>query len=263
MSGSESTAVELVHRLAAGGRLSHAYVISGSDKEDRLALANALARALVCQGREKPCGVCPHCKKVLSGIHPDVVMVGPEEGKTDIRVDQIRALRTDAYVFPNEAARKVYVIDPACAMNPAAQNALLKVLEEGPDYAAFLLLAEIPGALLTTVRSRCEHIALSEHAQQETAFDSGVLTLADRMLGGSESALMEHCVELEKLEREELRVLLEQTMLCLTQRAKSEPNRTGTILPKIELLKELHRALDFHVSAGHLAGWLCAAAFTR
>lgn len=260
MNGSEPQA--LVRRLAGGHRLAHAYLLSGSDREGRQVLARTLAQALVCTGRDAPCGVCAHCKKVLAGIHPDVNTLTPEEGKREIRVDQIRALRTDAYVRPNESSRKVYLIDPACAMNPAAQNALLKVLEEGPAYAAFLLLAETPGALLPTVRSRCEHIALPQPESATTALDPAACALAERMLRGREDELLEHCVGLEKLDREEMATLLEQTILCLTRWAGEEPARAGQILPKVELLQQLRGALEFHVSAGHLAGWLCAACFS-
>ena len=74
---------------------------------------------------------------------------------------QIRALRADAYIRPNEAGRKVYLLERAHTMNPSAQNAMLKLLEEGPPYAAFLLLTENAAALLPTVRSRCETLTLS------------------------------------------------------------------------------------------------------
>ncbi|MFR1052656.1 MAG: ATP-binding protein, partial [Lachnospirales bacterium] len=106
-----------------------------------------------------PCGACPGCRKVLGDIHPDVITIG-DDGK-GITVAQSRQIRADAYVRPNEAPRKVYVIQNAQTMNASAQNALLKLLEEGPAYAAFLLLTDNPAALLPTVRSRCEGLALS------------------------------------------------------------------------------------------------------
>ena len=71
---------------------------------------------------------------------------------------QVRALRADAYIRPNEAERKVYILENAQTMNASAQNAMLKLLEEGPAYAAFLLLTDNAAALLPTVRSRCEHL---------------------------------------------------------------------------------------------------------
>ncbi len=146
----------------AGGRgLSHAYLISGPMGSGKKTLSRLMARAMVCTGEgEKPCGVCPACKKVLGDIHPDVITVTGENGK-DISVGQARALRSDAYIRPNEADRKVYLILDAQNMNSSAQNAVLKLLEEGPPYAAFLLLTDNPGALLPTIRSRCEGLTLS------------------------------------------------------------------------------------------------------
>jgi len=145
------------------GRLSHAYLLSGPRGSGRHTLARLLAAAMECTapaGR-RPCGACSHCKKVFEGVHPDVrTETGPAPGKP-ITVDQIRALRSDAYIRPNEGARKVYLLENAETMNASAQNAMLKLLEEGPSYAAFLLLAENAGGLLETVRSRCEALPLS------------------------------------------------------------------------------------------------------
>ena len=144
-----------------GGRgLSHAYLISGPAGSGRHTLARLLAQAMLCQGASRPCGRCVPCKKVAAGIHPDVITASGE-GDKPISVDQVRALRADAYVRPNEGERKIYLLEGADRMNAAAQNAMLKLLEEGPDYAAFLLLSENAGAVLRTVRSRCEELSLA------------------------------------------------------------------------------------------------------
>ena len=140
--------------------LSHAYILAGPAGSGKRTLADLLSAALVCSGGgEAPCGVCPSCKKALAGIHPDVITVEPQ-GR-ELVVAQIRDLRSDAYIRPNEAERKVYRIYQAQTMNDSAQNALLKLLEEGPAYAAFLLLADNAAALLPTIRSRCQTLTLS------------------------------------------------------------------------------------------------------
>ena len=151
-----------------GGRgLSHAYLISGSPGTGRKTLAKLMARAVLCTGEgEKPCGACPACRKTAAGIHPDLITVEGEKGK-DITVGQIRALRADAYIRPNEGARKIYLIPQAQSMNLNAQNAMLKLLEEGPAYAAFLLVTENTGSLLPTIRSRCEGLSLSPVSEGE------------------------------------------------------------------------------------------------
>lgn len=250
--------IQTARRLARRGRLSHAWLLTGPAGSGKHALALALAQALVCTGEERPCGTCSHCKKAAAGIHPDVITVSPAEGKREIQVDQMRSLRADAYVRPNEAQRKVYVIDPASALNDSAQNALLKVLEEGPAYAAFLLIAEAAGQLLPTVRSRCEQLSLIPPVEEDAPPSEGAVLLADLMTGGSESALLAHCVGLEKLSREEWTDLLTGTILELERRTRTDLLRAGDLLPKIEHLKTLRSACDFNVGAGHLAGWLCA-----
>ena len=146
--------------------LSHAYIISGPAGSGKRTLAGLLSAALVCTGGgEVPCFACPGCKKALAGIHPDVIWAGGEGD--ELNVARIRALRSDAYIKPNEAPRKVYIFQGAQDMNPSSQNALLKLLEEGPAYAAFLLLTDNAAALLPTVRSRCEVLTLSPVTIQE------------------------------------------------------------------------------------------------
>ena len=147
-------------RLQAGRGLSHAYILAGPALCGKKALAALLARAMVCSGGdEPPCGRCSDCRKAAGGVHPDIIRLGGE-GK-GVPVSQIRELKADAYVRPNEAPRKVYILENAQELNESAQNALLKLLEEGPAYACFLFLTDNAGAILPTVRSRCELLSLS------------------------------------------------------------------------------------------------------
>ena len=241
---------------AARHGLSHAYILSGPAGSGRRTLAGLLAAALVCEGGgDAPCLSCPHCRKVLAGIHPDVIRAGAD-GR-DLTVAQVRALRADAYIRPNEAGRKVYILENAQTMNASAQNAMLKLLEEGPGYAAFLLLTDNADALLPTVRSRCQVLSLTPVtrrealdwltgrfpgrpvAELEAAADrsEGLLGLAvsllegqaagdaraldaaaelvRRLAGGDELALAEHCAALEKWERDDLRAVLDEGVLLL------------------------------------------------
>lgn len=159
----------LKHQLEAETErrgLSHAYIISGPAGSGKRTLAGLLAAAMVCSdNKQQPCGHCSGCKKAFAGIHPDISAIGAD-GK-DITVAQVRALRSDAYIKPNEAGRKVYLLHRAQSMNQSAQNAMLKLLEEGPSYAAFFLLAENAAALLPTVRSRCEVLTLTPVTPKE------------------------------------------------------------------------------------------------
>ena len=148
--------------IQSGETFSHAYLIVGPEGSGRHTFSKLLAAAMLCQNSERHggCGSCPSCKKVFGDIHPDVVIVrGAAEGKP-ISVDQIRDLRSDAYICPNEGERKIYILEQAQTMNASAQNAMLKLLEEGPSYAVFLLLTDQAGSILQTVRSRCEQLSM-------------------------------------------------------------------------------------------------------
>ena len=165
LAGNEVLKRQLSMQTARRG-LSHAYILSGPVGSGRHTLARLLAAAFVCSGEgEQPCLHCPGCRKAMGDIHPDVIRIG-SDGK-DITVAQVRALRADAYIRPNEAQRKVYLLENAHTMNDSAQNAMLKLLEEGPAYAAFLLVTDNAAALLATVRSRCETLCLSPVTQAQ------------------------------------------------------------------------------------------------
>lgn len=247
-------AAQQIRRMDAGRGLGHAYLIEGEASPPRRALAQALAQALVCTGADKPCTVCPHCKKVEMGIHPDVIALAPEPGK-ELPVGKIRAMRGDAYIRPNEAARKVYWISDANRMNQAAQNALLKVLEEGPHYVAFLLEAPSGALLLPTIASRCEGLrALPDaaHTPEEGEHAHEAARLAQALLGGDAVALAEYCVTLEKRKREELMAILDGAAARLTH---APPGRA---LPCILALRRCRAACERNVGTGHIAGYLAA-----
>lgn len=137
------------------GKLSHAYIIAGEDDSGKRTLAEAFARALVCDsGKTDACDCCMSCIQSMTGNHPDIIYVTHE--KTRISVDDIRMqVNSDIQIKPFSANHKVYIIDEAEKMNDQAQNALLKTLEEPPSYATIMLLTNNPEAFLQTILSRC------------------------------------------------------------------------------------------------------------
>ena len=262
--GNQKLKEQLLPRLSGAG-LGHALILAGTADSGRDTLTSILARAMVCSGEGvKPCDRCPGCKKALAGIHPDIVTIAPlEEGKA-ITVDQVRQMRSDAFIRPNEARRKVYVMEQADRMRVEAQNAMLKLLEEGPTYAAFLLLAENAGGLLPTVRSRCETLSLTRETESNGQEDESSADLAGKLvecwLAGREGELMELCVGLESWDRAAFTGLMDHMdrQLC-AQLPRAKDRRR--VLQAVQLVGQLrHAAADRNVNPGHLAGWLCASA---
>ena len=129
-----------------------------------------LAAALLCTGAgERPCGVCPSCRKLQNGAHPDLDVI--DEGENDLPVSLAREIRQKVCVLPNDGDRRAVILRHTHKLNTGAQNALLKVLEEPPRYAFFILTSEQPGAVLETIRSRCTRYQLAPPQQPETNLD--------------------------------------------------------------------------------------------
>ena len=138
--------------------LLHSYIVASQSEQARDRLSLDLAAAMLCRSDGvRPCRTCRDCRKVYDGVHPDVIYIAPDpDAKVpSIKVDQIRGVAATAYILPSEAEKKVYVLRQADTMNLNAQNAFLKLLEEPPQSAAFILAAASPELLLPTVRSRC------------------------------------------------------------------------------------------------------------
>jgi len=251
-------------------RLSHAYIVSGD-------LAGTLAAAAVCAGTGAvPCGACKHCGKASRGTHPDIMPVDKEKDKRDILVEQIRALRKDVIVIPNEAGRKAYIVNDAELMNRSAQNALLQVLEEPPTHAVFILNTDNPAALLPTVRSRCVELTNLPEADAvlETERSSNAEDVAGDFftaLDGGNVALITFMFQLEKLDKETflgfLSAAREQVVLRLRAPAPEVTGADsgaprGKLAGAERILLKAGEMLDLNVNIGHLSGMICASLLT-
>ena len=291
LAGNERLKQQLSQREEGRG-LSHAYLIAGPKGSGRHTLATELSAAMVCTAPagQRPCHKCPPCKKVLAGVHPDVNFIsGGGEGKP-IAVDQVRSLRADAYVRPNEGQRKVYVLEGADQMNASAQNAMLKLLEEGPDYAAFLLLAENGSGVLETVRpvplNDCRSYLAArfpdkpeEEREQAALSCQGVLGRAVARLEGNDTPQWQSAVETlaEAIERggelelfqasmaldqkDSLLPMLEALEESLGRRCVAAKDRRR-LVKGMELVRTLRQAAKLNANPGQLAGWLCAGMFS-
>ncbi len=203
---------EVVRRLRdmlARDRFPHAVILAGPPGSGKYTLAQMLAKAMNCLAPppgELPdfCGTCRNCTRIaeaddlearcteaiearenlretdkketriLVQTHPDVLVVPPDPPQMMIKVDQVRHVIASIYYRPGEARRRVYIFTAAAFMKEAA-NSLLKVLEEPPEFATLFLLAENPGALLSTIRSRCVTFTLAPLESAEIEPDLGRL----------------------------------------------------------------------------------------
>ncbi len=138
-------------------KISHAYIINGERDAGKEFIAKTFAMALQCENRHgvEPCQECHSCKQALSGNHPDIIFITHEKPGT-ISVDDIRRqINNDVAIKPYSGPKKIYIMNEGEKMTVQAQNALLKTLEEPPEYAVILLLTTNVNSLLPTILSRC------------------------------------------------------------------------------------------------------------
>jgi DNA polymerase III subunit delta' len=211
----QDRAVSSLRSALRRGALHHAYLFGGPEGVGKATAARLLAQAANCDApapegvrRDDACGTCGPCRKIARGVHPDVLVLheervmakagrwDPKGGRApskDIVVDQVRDVVDRRLALKRfEGRRRFVVLDPADAMNPQAQNALLKTLEEPPDDTTLVLVASSPDALLPTIRSRCLRVpfaplpATALAARLEAAGrPAGEARLAAALAGGS------------------------------------------------------------------------------
>lgn len=149
-------AVESLQNAIMLGKVSHAYIINGEDGAGKKTLADAFAMTLQCEkGAKDACMECHSCKQALTRNQPDIIYLNPEK-ENIIGVNDIREqINNDVVIKPYSSKYKIYVINHAEKMNEAAQNAILKTIEEPPEYVIIILLTTNAEAFLPTIRSRC------------------------------------------------------------------------------------------------------------
>lgn len=138
-------------------KLAHSYLFVDSDESRALNTAYWLACLFNCTGENKPDGTCQNCKQILSGNHPDVLLVEPE-GKQTLGIDQVRPLKEELAKSPVESSRRFFFINEAQKMTLSAANGLLNLLEEPVAPVVTILITNNSDQILPTVRSRTQII---------------------------------------------------------------------------------------------------------
>jgi len=252
----QERARNVLGRVLHSGRLPHAFLFHGPDGVGKGVVARLLVSSLVCTAPGADgaaCGACAACSKLGHGNHPDVFMVTrlPKKEKTgdrggddedddeepaggkagDLRpfivVDQIRELTHHASYAPREAARRVFLIEPADRMRAESQNALLKTLEEPPGQAVLILVASRPHLLLPTVRSRCFQLGFGAMSPEALAaglaargFEPGEARARAALAEGRPGRAI--ALDLETLVARRARLLGAMTALAASPRAVAE-----------------------------------------
>lgn len=155
--------IRYIEQAVKEEKVSHAYILNGEKGSGKKLLANLFAMSLQCQNLQEDgdaCGECQSCKQAAHGNQPDIKIISHEKPGS-ISVDEIREqINQDIVIKPYSSKHKVYIMPDADLMTVQAQNALLKTLEEPPQYAVILLLTENAEVLLPTIRSRCVMLKL-------------------------------------------------------------------------------------------------------
>ena len=176
-------------RAIVGGTLPHAILLCGPRGSGKKTLAALIASAMNCEQRavapnNLPCGECNACKRIKSGNFPDVKYLERADGKATVGAAELREFREDMFLSATEANSKFYIIPEAELLTPAAQNALLKVLEEPPPSVYIILLTTDVGKMLSTIRSRTQYVQMELFSPETLSKHVCLLSVRSKNNGG-------------------------------------------------------------------------------
>lgn len=158
--GHEQT-IDFLQNAIETNKVHHAYIFEGEDYAGKTLLARAFAMSLQCEeGGVSPCGNCHSCKQCLTENQPDIIWLNHEKPNS-IGVDDIRKMNNDITIKPYSSRYKIYIVREAEKMTDQAQNAMLKTIEEPPEYAIIILLTNNYDSFLQTIKSRCVRVTLN------------------------------------------------------------------------------------------------------
>ena len=158
---------EVLTQIVESGQVSHSYLFVGEEGIGKFLFAREFSHMLLCleEGNNKPCQHCQSCIAFESQNHPDFYELSTKEHS--IKIEQIRMLQSKLLEKPIVSKRKVYLINDAEKMTKEAQNALLKTLEEPPEYVCIILIVANESALLNTIKSRCTKLMFQPIEEKE------------------------------------------------------------------------------------------------
>lgn len=162
---SKDALVSSVSAMKQGGRMAHAFLLTGERGVGKKVSADYIAMTLLCENGNA-CGECRHCRRILAGTHPDVIKPEKSGKKQIYNKDTMRAVCSDAFVSPNDCDAKVYVFTDCESIEENTQNLMLKLIEEPPDTVYFIFTAISRSVFLPTILSRVITIGIPECSEE-------------------------------------------------------------------------------------------------
>lgn len=156
---------DFFYSLKNENRFLSSYIFEGAKGSGKETMAKYFSAHILCESNP-PCLECNACKTLYAGTNPNVITISNDD-KAEIGAAKIRELVTDVFIRPQSAEKKIFIIKNAHLMNETAQNSLLKVIEEPPEYAVFILLCENRNKILPTILSRCTSVLIPPLSNDE------------------------------------------------------------------------------------------------
>ena len=268
--------IRILTTLLRNGALPHALLFTGTEGVGKQDAAVALAMACNCRQENpefhaenrsvadpanscdtsvsvKACGVCKSCRKIAAGNHPDIIRIKPKG--PFIKIDQIRALLQTLAMKPYEAMTRFAILSEAQAMNAAASNALLKILEEPPSRSMLVLIATRRSDLLPTIVSRCQHVGfnpipkekIAEWLENEHGLAQPAANILAAVANGSFSRaqrlMNDNWLQHRKWLLDEIDQLSRQPIVGLLALAERLARKRETLEESLEIIKVWYRDL--------------------
>lgn len=229
-----------IEALVRSGSLPHTVVFEGEKSKD---VSDYFANCVVCSGENKPCGGCKDCEKAQKGVHPDIIKLYPSGAMKGYPIEEIRKIKEDAFVLPNEAENKVYIFNDVDNISAVSQNALLKILEEPPSRVVFVLNCKSKTHLLDTIISRATvfYVGEDDNGKEDLteAFD-----IINSAVFDSELDLLKKITALSADREKRLKAIMNiQSALRLLYRIKSGAENNNDYDDLLEKLT-MHKILE-------------------
>lgn len=268
-----SQTINVLNSLESNSRIPHAIIIEGSDKDKTLAAARFLSMYAVCTAEQKPCAVCNQCHKAQNAAHADIYYAQAEGKSGSYSIKQLRKIIDDAYIKPNEANAKVYILaDAENRLSAVQQNALLKLIEEPPKNVIFIFTCENSRNFLITIRSRCTVLRLRDEHSFDDEATGYAKQIIEGMLSTKEYELLKNLTVLSKKDKADdvlsvVTLILRDGLMILSGGKPKTDAELGRrlslsfnkrkIMELIEVTEDAKTKIAQYININLLTTWLC------